>query len=233
MRIGGYQKLTLIDYPGKIATTVFTVGCSFRCHFCHNPELVLRAQFPAPNKMEEEFLAHLEKRRGKLEGVCITGGEPTIQPDIIDFIRKIKEMGYVVKLDSNGTRPDVLRRIIKEGLVDYIAMDIKHAPKKYKLATGLTTDIARIKMSVKLIMNSGLPYEFRTTVVPGIHEDEDFDKIAKWIAGAQNYNLQEYREMRILNPNLKKKTKGKQLDLDAIKKRIGSNFGKMVVRKNN
>lgn len=233
MRLGGFQKLTLIDYPGKIATTVFTVGCSFRCPFCHNPELVLRAQFPAPNKMEEEFLAFLEKRKGKLEGVCITGGEPTIQPDIIEFIKKIKALGYFIKLDSNGTRPDVLRRIIKEKLVDYIAMDIKHAPKKYNLATGLTTDIVRIKTSVRLIMQSGIPYEFRTTVVPGIHEDEDFDKIAKWIAGAKNYNLQEYREGKILNPHLKKKTKGKALDLEAIKKRIGKNFGKMVIRKNN
>lgn len=233
MRIGGFQKLTLIDYPAKIAVTVFTVGCSFRCPFCHNPELVIRSQFPAPNNMEEEFFAHLKKRKGKIEGVCITGGEPTIQPDIIEFIKKIKEMGYLVKLDSNGTRPDVLRRIIKDKLVDYIAMDIKHCPKKYNLATGLTTDIARIKLSVNLIMQSGIPYEFRTTVVPGIHEVDDFGKIAKWLKGAKLYCLQEYREFKILNPKLRKKTIGREMDLELIKKNIRGNFGKIIVRRNN
>src|SRR5476651_287091 len=137
MRIGGYQKLTLIDFPGVIATTVFTVGCSFRCPFCHNPELVIKTQFPALNNMEEEFFEHLSKRVGKLEGVCITGGEPTIQPDIVEFIKKIKEMGFLVKLDSNGTRPDVLRRVFKEKLVDFVAMDIKNIPEKYGETVGV------------------------------------------------------------------------------------------------
>lgn len=233
MRIGGYQKLTLIDFPGKIATTVFTVGCSFRCGFCHNPELVLRSQFPAPNKMEDEFFAHLLKRKGKLEGVCITGGEPTIQPDIIEFIKKVKGMGYAVKLDSNGTRPDVLRKIIKEKLVDFIAMDIKSSPENYSKVVGLKADIARIRLSVRLIMNSRIPYEFRTTVVPGLHSEDDFLKIAKWIKGSRAYYLQEYREMRILNPKLARKTKGKKLDLEKIKKSIEKNFDKIGVRYNN
>ena len=233
MRIGGFQKFTLVDYPSKVAATVFTIGCNFRCHFCHNPELVIKAQFPAPNKMEEELLAFLEKRKGKLDGVCITGGEPTIQPDIVEFIKKIKKMGFLVKLDSNGTRPDVLRKVIEAKLVDFIAMDIKHAPSKYEKAVGTKIDMERILLSVKLIMQGKIPYEFRTTVVPGIHEDEDFDEIAEWIGGAKNYSLQEYREMKILNQDLKKQTKGKSLDLDAIKKRIGKNFGKMTVRKNN
>lgn len=233
MRLGGYQKLTLIDFPGVIATTVFTVGCSFRCGFCHNPELVIKSQFPALNKLEEEFFQHLAKRVGKLEGVCITGGEPTIQPDIIEFIRKIKAMGFLVKLDSNGTRPDVLRKVIKEKLVDFIAMDIKSSPENYSKTVGLTADIDRIKLSVEMIMNSGLPYEFRTTVVPGIHSERDFVKIAKWIKGAKSYYLQEYREMRTLDQNIKNITNGKTLDLKKIKASMDPYIESVGIRENN
>lgn len=231
MRLGGYQKLTLIDYPKKIATTVFTVGCSFRCPFCHNPELVLASQFPAPNNMEEEFFEFLKKRQGKLEGVCITGGEPTIQPDIIDFIKKIKKMGFLVKLDSNGTRPDVLNKVIKEKLVDFIAMDIKNSQKKYSQTVGLKADIERIKLSVKMIMNSGIDYEFRTTAVPGIHTEKDFDEIANWIKGAKAYYLQEFRDIKIIDPRLKKGKGSKALDLDKIKRKISGNFGVMDIRR--
>lgn len=234
MKIGGYQKLTLIDYPGVIAATVFTVGCSFRCPFCHNPELVLSSQFVSgTEKNEKEFFQHLAKRKGKLEGVCITGGEPTIQPGIIEFIKKIKAMGFLVKLDSNGTRPDVLKKIIDSRLVDFIAMDIKNAPDRYSQTVGLKADVSRIKLSVRMIMNSGIPYEFRTTVVPGIHTEKDFLKIARWIKGAPVYYLQEYREKIILDPKLKKKTKGKTIDLKKIKKSIEKNFGKMDIRYNN
>jgi len=238
MRIGGYQKLTLIDYPGKIATTVFTVGCSFRCGFCHNPELVLRAQFPAPNNMEEEFLAHLAKRKGKIEGVCITGGEPTIQPDIIEFIKKIRAMGFAVKLDSNGTRPDVLKKLYDLKLLDFVAMDIKNSPENYGETTGVETRHAsslldRVKLSVQMIMNSGVPYEFRTTVVPGIHTEKDFEKISEWIRGARAYYLQEYRDGRVLDPNIRKKTAGKTLDLEKIKTALEKNFDKMGIRYNN
>lgn len=233
MRLGGYQKLTLIDFPGTIATTVFTVGCSFRCGFCHNPELVIKSQFPALNNLEEEFFAHLAKRKGKLEGVCITGGEPTIQSDIIEFIKKIKAMGFKVKLDSNGTRPDVLRKVINEKLVDFIAMDIKSSPENYSKTVGLKADIERIKLSVKLIMSSKIPYEFRTTVVPGIHSEQDFMEIAKWIKGAKAYYLQEYREMRVLDPKIKSLTKGQKIDLERIRLDIENNFAVFGIRKNN
>ncbi len=228
MIIGGYQKLTLIDYPGKIATTVFTVGCSFRCPFCHNPELVLSPGIS--NNMEKDFFEFLKKRKGKLEGVCITGGEPTIQLDLINFIEKIKKMGFSVKLDTNGSRPDILRKIVQERLVDFIAMDIKDSPKKYKQTTGGKADLERIKLSVEMIRNSKIPYEFRTTVVPGIHTEKDFEEIAKWIHGSQAYYLQEYLETKILDPNLKKITKGKVINLDSISKKIQGNFVKFGIR---
>ncbi len=233
MLLGGYQKLTLIDYPGKIATTIFTVGCNFRCPFCHNPELVKHGTWNMEQgtMMEKEFFAFLKKRRGQLEGVCITGGEPTIQPDLIPFIKKIKKLGFLVKLDSNGTRPDVLKKIIDGKLVDFIAMDIKNTLKKYAKTCESKVDIERIKLSVDLIRNSGIDYEFRTTAVPGLHEEKDFEEIAKWLKGAKAYYLQEYRETKILDPRLKKKTKGKTLDLEKIKKKIEKGFGKMGIRR--
>jgi len=246
MTLGGFQKLTLIDYPGHIATTVFTVGCSFRCPFCHNPELV-DLRLTHNSESEKNFFAFLKTRQGKLDGVCITGGEPTIQPDIVEFIRKIKKMGFAVKLDSNGTRPDVLKRLIDQKLVDYIAMDIKSDLKNYDKLTGSKVpastrgdnrsstrgwDKDRIKLSVDLIMHSRVPYEFRTTVVPGLHKEKDFLEIAKWISGAREYWLQEYREdFKILDQSLKKKTKGKKLDLEKIKKSIEKSFGKVGIRR--
>jgi len=230
MILGGYQKLTLIDYPGKLAATVFTVGCNFHCPFCHNPELV-DLKLIHNEESEKEFLQFLKKRKGKLEGVCITGGEPLIQPDIIPFIKKIKKLGFSVKLDTNGTRPDVLKKIIDAKLVDYIAMDIKNQLKFYNKTTGTKVDKDRIKLSVQLIMNSRIPYEFRTTAVPGLHSEKDFEEIAKWISGAPAYYLQEYREGKILDPKLKKKTKGKMLDLEKIKKNIEKNFGRVMIRR--
>ena len=237
MLLGGHQKLTLIDYPGKIATTVFTVGCNFRCPFCHNPELVDLPSIPPLSRggnqggVEKEFLAFLKKRKGKLEGVCITGGEPTLQPDLIDFIKKIKKLGFLVKLDTNGTRPDVLKKLYDLKLLDFVAMDIKNNKKRYKETCGNKVDIERIELSVDLIRNSGVPYEFRTTVVPGLHKEKDFEDIAKWLKGAKSYYLQEYREIKILDPTLKKKTKGRSINLEKIKEKIENNFTKVGIRK--
>jgi len=182
------------------------------------------------DKIEKDFLKFLKTRKGKLAGVCITGGEPTIQPDLIEFIKKVKKMGFLVKLDTNGMRPDVLKKLYDLKLLDFVAMDIKSSLKKYDKANGVKTDKDRIKLSVDLIMNSRIPYEFRTTVVPGIHTMEDFDEIAEWLSGAESYFLQEYREGKILDPNLKKKTKGKKIDLEVIKKRIEKSFKKVGIR---
>ncbi len=232
MNIASYQKFTLVDYPGKIATTVFTVGCNFRCPFCHNPELVVGSQMVvAESKMEKEFFDFLRERKGKLEAVCITGGEPTLQSDILEFMGKIKELGYLVKLDSNGTRPDILKKAMDEKIVDYVAMDIKNNLDGYEKTVATKVDLGRIKLSVELLKNGRVDYEFRTTVVPGLHSEKDFLKIAKWLKGAKKYCLQEYRDQKILDPKLKDKTKGKNIDLDKIKKQIASDFQKVEIRK--
>lgn len=233
MILGGLQKLTLIDYPGKIAATVFTVGCSFRCPFCHNPELVLTG-WERGSISEKEFFEFLKKRKGKLDGVCITGGEPTIQKDIIEFIQKIKRMGFLVKLDSNGTRPDVLRKIFKAKLVDYVAMDIKSSLENYEKACSskinpVVLDKERIKLSVELIRHSGIDYEFRTTVVPGIHSYADFKRIGKWLEGSKLYTLQAYRDGKILDESIKPKVKKKRLDLKRIKKDLEKHFEKVQI----
>jgi len=231
MLIGGLQKLTLIDYPGHIAATVFTVGCNFRCPFCHNPELVERGAWSVEHKLEKDFFDFLGERRGKLEGVCITGGEPTIQPDLEEFIRKIKDLGYKVKLDTNGARPDVLRRLYAKKLLDFVAMDIKSDLENYEKTANSKIDTERIKLSVDLIRNSGVDYEFRTTAVPGLHKEEDFIKIGKWLEGSKKYVLQTFEDKgKILDPNLKKKTKGKKLDLEKIAGKIKKYFGKVEIR---
>lgn len=233
MLLGGYQKLTLIDYPGKVAATVFTAGCNFRCPFCHNPGLVdcLVGGMNLSDNLEKEFFDFLAKRKDQLEGVCVTGGEPTLQPDIIEFVKKIKKLGFAVKFDTNGTRPDVVRKLINLKLVDYFAMDIKNSLDRYKETVGVkTVDLERIKLSARLIMGSGINYEFRTTVVPGIHTEKDFEKIVQWIKGAKAYCLQPYQDAKILDASLRKKIKGRTIDLEKIKKKIEKNFGKITIR---
>jgi len=231
MILGGWQKLTLIDYPGKLATTVFTVGCNFRCPFCHNSELVSGSLYPASGILEKDFFEFLESRKSKLEGVCITGGEPTIQPNIVEFIKKIKALGYKVKLDTNGARPDVLRRLFIEKLLEYVAMDIKSHLKNYSKTTNSRVDNGRIKLSVDLIRNSGIDYEFRTTVVPGLHKESDFEKIGKWLKGSKKYVLQAFEDKgKILDPRLAKKTKGNRFDLEKIAGKLKKYFGKVEIR---
>ncbi|MEI7999425.1 MAG: anaerobic ribonucleoside-triphosphate reductase activating protein, partial [Candidatus Omnitrophota bacterium] len=164
MRIGGFQKLTLADYPGKVAATVFTQGCNFRCGFCHNPELVCPEKFQ-PAILEQEILDCLKLRQGKLDGVVITGGKPTLQADLADFILKVKKLGFLVKLDTNGSLPNVVRDLIECHLIDYVAMDVKTSLEKYSQAVGCQCDVDKIQESISLIVKSGLPYQLRTTLV--------------------------------------------------------------------
>ena len=192
MIIQGLQKLTLLDYPGKVACTIFTAGCNFRCPFCHNASLVIdtSANETIP---EEEIFRFLTKRQGILDGVCISGGEPLIQDGIEEFIRQIKEMGYDVKLDTNGSFPDKLIRLVEAGLIDYVAMDIKNSQEHYGRTIGIEDyDIRDVHRSVKYLMSGKVPYEFRTTVVREFHQRYDFASIGRWIRGAREYYLQQF-----------------------------------------
>lgn len=194
MQIHGLLKTTLLDYPGHVASTLFTGGCNFRCPFCHNSELVLHPQ-TAPVIPEEEIFSHLKRRKGILDGVCISGGEPTLAPDLEDFIRKIRALGFSVKLDTNGYRPEVLIRLCEQGLLDYVAMDIKHTPEKYHSICGIDQfDISRIETSAEYLMQGMVPYEFRTTLVRELHDKEDILQIGTWLKGARAYYLQAYRD---------------------------------------
>jgi len=207
MQIGGLEKSTLLDYPGLPACTVFLIGCNFRCPFCYSSELVLPEKIKLQPKISEKyFFGFLKERKGLLDGVVICGGEPTINKDLPVFIRKIKKMGYLVKLDTNGSSPKMLKELIDKKLIDYVAMDIK-APldaKKYKKAAGVKVNLDKIRKSIKLIKRSGINYEFRTTLVPKIHTKEDIIEIAKAISPAKKYFLQNFRGERTINPKFKK-----------------------------
>ena len=190
MNVQGYQKLTLLDYPGRTACTVFTGGCNLRCPFCHNSELFTGK----PEKLmeDEEFFAFLKTRKGLLDGVCVTGGEPLLQPDLEDFLRKVKEMGYAVKLDTNGMLPERLAAILATKLVDYVAMDVKSSPDGYPAATGTDADVSAVSDSLSILRDSGIPYELRTTAVRGIHTEADFYAIGRWIGEVPAYFIQRF-----------------------------------------
>ena len=190
--INGLQKLTLLDFPEKVACTVFFGGCNFRCPFCHNASLVLTPG-ACEQITEDTLLQFLRKRQGVLDGVCITGGEPLLQPGIEELIRKIRELGYAVKLDTNGYYPERLKHLVAEGLVDYVAMDIKNSPEYYPATTGLAVlDLSPIFESVEFLKSCGIPYEFRTTVVDGLHNEERMAEIADWLEGTNHYFLQNF-----------------------------------------
>ena len=203
--IGGLQKSTLVDYPGRVAATIFTLGCNFRCPFCQNPELVdpvkMRQQ---PQIKTEAFFDFLKSRKGLLDGVCLTGGEPLIQPDIFDFIKRIKKQGFLVKLDTNGSQPTELKKLFQNVLLDFVAMDIKSSQENYSKAVGAKVNLKNIQKSIDLIRQSGMDYEFRTTVAPGIIDKKEIEKIGQWLQGAKKFALQQFRTEKTLDKSWQK-----------------------------
>ena len=186
--------MTLLDYPGEIAATVFTGGCNFRCPFCHNASLVLPEKFGA-TLPTEEFFAFLESRVGKLRAVCVSGGEPTMQGDLADFIKRIKDMGFLVKLDTNGTRPEVLYELMEDGLLDYVAMDIKNSRQRYGETVGVENfDISPVVESINILRKGKVPFEFRTTVVRELHTEADIAEIGEWLSGDEKFFLQTFED---------------------------------------
>ena len=180
MMITGLQKMTLLDFPGRVACTVFLAGCNYRCPFCHNAELF--SGKPEEIMSTEEFLTYLKKRQGLLEGVCVSGGEPTGDPGLEQFLTQIKALGYAVKLDTNGSRPAVLKRLLDKGLVDYVAVDAKNSPKKYAQTVGCPVDLAAVEESLRLLIGGNVPYELRTTLVQQLHDEDAIREMGQWLA---------------------------------------------------
>ncbi len=224
MQFLGFQKISLIDYPGQIVAIAFTGGCNFRCPFCHNPELVLPELMEDEQVFsEEEILDYLGKRKGFLDGISITGGEPTMHSELPEFIRKVKALEMVVKLDTNGTNPEMIKELINKKLVDYLAMDIKNSLVKYAETVGLKEAgfkilKSKIQKSIKLVMKSGLDYEFRTTVLPRLHSRKDIEAIGKLIKGAKNFYIQNFRLTKTLDPEYLRELSFTENELGELKK---------------
>lgn len=223
--IKGIQGISLLDYPGRISSVIFIGGCNFRCPFCHNPELVDPEKIKTtPGIGVEEALDELKKRSKFIEGVAITGGEPLLFPGIVELVRRIKELGLSVKIDTNGSFPKRLEKLLP--YADYIAMDIKTSPEKYLLATGGRCDFRRVSASMDILLSSGMDYEFRTTLVPSVVEEEDIEQIASMIGGAKKYALQIYRPGKTLQPDFVSASYSK--DRMERMKRIAEKFIKNV-----
>ncbi len=229
MFIGGLQKFTMLDYPGKIAAVVFTMGCNFRCPFCHNPEIVDPRLINYDDQIsEEEILKFLKSRKGNLEGVCITGGEPTLQLGLKEFIRKIKEMGFSIKLDTNASHFSIINDLVKNNLIDYWAIDIKTSPKKYKIMTKKNNIIESLEKSIDLITNSKSELELRTTVVPGYVNQKDFDDIINWINSINKnifpklsrYSIQNFRPEKTLRGDFKNIKPYSKLELNKMAEKM-------------
>ncbi|MCL2212613.1 MAG: anaerobic ribonucleoside-triphosphate reductase activating protein [Oscillospiraceae bacterium] len=201
MKIAGLQKLTLLDYPNKIACTVFISGCNMSCGYCHNWQMVAGCD---PVMNNEDFFAFLDSRKGKLTGVCVTGGEPLMSDGIEGFVRTIKEKGFAVKLDTNGSYPDKLHGMLEQNLIDYVAMDVKNSPDKYNLTAGIGFRLMEVRRSIEILLSCDVDYEFRTTVVRGLHDESDFHEIGKMIQGAKKYYLQNF----VQSPSVPKRLEG-------------------------
>lgn len=224
MIISGFQPLSLLDYPGIICSIVFTQGCPFRCVYCHNPELI-SIEAPNPNSIlkEEEIIDHLIRRKNIVEGVCITGGEPTVHPDLPDFIRKVKRLGMLVKLDTNGLSPRMIEKLIKDRQVDFFAMDLKHTWERYQEVIGITQQkvIDNCRETFRLIQDSGVPHEFRTTVYSGLHGKEELEEIASQLREGERYALQEIRYGKTLDPTLARTV---PVNLEAVARDIRTKY---------
>lgn len=217
MLIAGFEKNTLVDYPGKIASIIFTYGCNLQCGYCHNPELVTLPCKKETIINEEEVISYLRKRSGLIEGLVITGGEPTLQPDLIEFIKKVKEIGVLVKLDTNGLLTKKIQGILEENIVDYWAMDVKY-PSQYYQEYGI--DIDAVKNSIELIKKSAKDYEFRTTFVKGVHKLKDVNKIGELIKGSKRYYIQNFRKGKTIDPELDSTNSFTDSELKEIKKTL-------------
>jgi len=231
MRIGGIQRFTLIDFPGKVACIVFTQGCNFRCPYCYNRSLVLPEDFEEPIP-EDVFFRFLRSRKGLLDGVVITGGEPTVQEDLLDFMEKMKSMGFLVKLDTNGSHPEIIKEAVEKELVDYIAMDVKAPLRKYREVIRVEDfDVGNIVRSIHIIMSSGVDYEFRTTVVREQLTPEDILEIGRLIKGAERYALQKFMVTdTLLDPSFKEKHTYTEEELEGMAEKLREYIKEVIVR---
>ncbi|MEA1971412.1 MAG: anaerobic ribonucleoside-triphosphate reductase activating protein [Thermodesulfobacteriota bacterium] len=229
MKIGDIQRFSLIDYPSRICATLFTQGCNFRCPYCHNPELVISSLY-GEVMADDEVFSFLEKRRGKLDAVNITGGEPTLQPDLIEFIERIRSLGYMVKIDTNGSFPEVLRKLIDGKLLDYIAMDVKAPLEKYEEVTGSSIAPENIAESIKLIMDSGIDYEFRTTIVKSLLTGADIEKIGILIGGARCHVLQKFVPSKTLDPGFMNEDTHTDEEINNMKEKLERLVQSVIIR---
>ncbi len=231
IEIGGLQRSTLIDYPGHVACTVFLIGCNFRCPWCYSPEIVLPDLITKQPRIEsDDFFEFLDIRKGLLDGVVICGGEPTINGDLPEFVQEIKRRGFKVKLDTNGSNPSAIDGLLKNRLLDYVAMDIKAPFAKYNKAVGVKVDSAKVRESIDKIKSSGVDYEFRTTVVPGIHQKEDIVKMAQSIAPAKRYFLQAFRSDKNIDASFTNRESFSDKVMEEIRDEVKSLFETCEVR---
>lgn len=218
MRIKGIQKTTLIDFPDLVACTVFTPGCNFHCGFCYN-ESIVNDDKSIPDVPEEEFFKFLEKRKKVLDGVVVSGGEPTLQKDLPEFLEKIKKMKFKTKLDTNGSNPEMIKELVKKGLVDYFAMDIKAPLEDYEKVCNAKVDVKKIQESIELIKNSGIDYEFRSTVLPALHSIQDFEKIGELLKGSKKFVMQQFASVEsVLDKKFQKAERFSKQDFEKFKK---------------
>ncbi len=228
MRIGGFQRVSLLDYPGRVAAIIFTQGCSWRCPYCHNPDLLQRSA--GPGVPTQAVLGFLERRRGLLDGVVITGGEPTIHPGLVGLARRIKAMGFLVKVDTNGSDPAVLQRLLAEEAVDYLAMDVKGSPERYPNIVRRPVEIEEIRQSIAAVMRSGVDYEFRVTVLPRFHDEGEMAGVGRLLAGARTVYLQNFRPGRTWDPTFAKERPCSPEALETFRRIIEGYVGSCLVR---